>query len=200
MMRFDRREFLRVAGGLAGLAAVPWLAACPPEGGPNGANPDAGAANPAALPSSGGAPDTHEGWTIAALCDTVVPGKWRDPAGTPGALDSGAPAMFFDPELPALAYVPLLVLALDVFARDVVAGSQFVDLAPADRDEALARAIAQLDLLDFAIQLVKLAHYSTQVAGDALGYPGANPGYVGDSDFSFGRAMSREITVDGNVP
>ncbi len=70
-----------------------------------------------ALPSLGGAPDTADGRAVAAFVDTVVPGAHRDPTGAPGGLDVDAPAMFFDPELPAAPFVPILVLALDARAR-----------------------------------------------------------------------------------
>jgi len=194
-MNASRREFMRVAAALGAALALP---ACPPEEDPSPPSPDAGV-DESALPSLGGAPDTHEGRTIAAFCDTVVPGKHRDPTGAPGALDSGAPAMFFDPELPALAYVGLLVVALDAYARQE-AGARFVELVPAARERALDRAVAALDLLGFAIQLAKLAHFSSDEAARHLGYPGANAGYVADPDFSFNRPMSQEITGDGNLP
>ena len=191
-MSWSRREFVRIAGSLAGLAAVPGLAACGDAAGT--AQPVA----PAKLPSLGGAPDTDEGWAIAAFCDTVVPGKYRDPEGTPGAIDTGAPALFFDPTLPALPYVGLLVVVLDGFAKKQVPGAAFIDLTPDQRDAALAEAAGAVDIMYFAIELAKLAHFSSTAAGAALGYPGANPGWVTDPDFSFNRPMSREITVDGN--
>jgi hypothetical protein len=190
---WSRREFIRVAGALAGLAAVPGLGAC----GDDLQMPRPGSSQ---LPTLGGAPDTYEGHVIAAFCDTVIPGKYRDPKGAPGAIDTGAPALFFDPSLPALPYVGLLVLALDSYARKVVVGAAFVDLTPDQREEALVQAIMGLDLIDFAIELAKLAHFSSKEAGLALGYPGANPGYVTDKDFSFKRSLAREITSDGNYP
>jgi hypothetical protein len=189
-MGWSRREFCRVAGALAGLAALPRCSSGP--GSPPAAT--------SMLPSLGGAPDTHEGHTIAAFCDTVVPGRYRDPAGTPGAIDTNAPALFFDPSLPALPYVGLLVILLDGYAAKQRPGAQFVDLVPDERDAAVAAAVDAVDLMYFAIELAKLAHYSSTEAGTALGYPGANPGYWNDPDFSFSRPMAREITVDGNYP
>ena len=56
-----------------------------------------------------------------------------------------------------------------------------------------------MELLDFAVQLAKLAFYSSAPGASALGYPGANVGYVHDADFSYGRAMSAELTPDGNL-
>jgi hypothetical protein len=191
-MNYSRREFMRVAGALAGLAAAP-LPGC---GSSEKAPAQTGEPQ---LPHLGGAPDTSAGRTIAAFCDTVVPGKYRDPKGAPGAIDVNAPAMFFDPELPALQYVDLLTVALDGYARGEGATS-FYDLAPSARDRALAAALGELAILTFAVQLAKLAFYSSREAGVYLGYPGANQGYVHDADFSFRRAMSREITEDGNLP
>src|SRR5262249_32753259 len=127
----SRREFCRVAGALAGLAALPRCSS----------SPSTRDQMSSALPSLGGAPDTHEGHTIAAFCDTVVPGRWRDPEGTPGALDTNAPALFFDPTLPALPYVGLLVILVDGYAGKVKPGAHFVDLVPDERDAAVAAAI-----------------------------------------------------------
>jgi hypothetical protein len=120
--------------------------------------------------------------------------------GAVGAIDTGAPAFFFDPTLPALPYVNLLVVSLDLFAHSVTPGARFAELTPDGRDQALAAAIEAVDLMAFALQLVKLAFYSSKEAGQALGYPGANPGYVNDANFSFNRPMSREVTSDGNYP
>ena len=183
----SRREFIRVATLAAGAAAL--LPACSPE--PNTVGPE--------LPTLGGAPDTPEGRAIAAFCDTVVPGKHRDPEGVLGAIDVGAPGLFFDPELPALAYVGLLVVVLDAYGRNT-GGQPFAALDPAGRDVALAQAVAEVELLDFAVQLAKLAFYSSPDGAATLGYPGPNAGYVNDPDFSYRQPMSDEITEDGNFP
>ena len=45
--------------------------------------------------------------------------------------------------------------------------------------------------------MAKLAYYSSPGAAEALGYPGANPGYRSDPDFSFGVPLAVEITEDG---
>lgn len=191
MRQWSRREFIRVAGVLGGALALLKLPACGSDDG-GGASVDDGV-----LPSLGGAPDTLEGKTIAAFCDTVVPGKHRDPKKAPGAIDVNAPAMFFDPDLPALPYVGLLVTALDVFARQE-AGSGFASISYAARERALEKAVKSLDILDFAIQLAKLAFYASPEAAVYLGYPGPNSGYLSSPDFSFNKPMSREITTDGN--
>ena len=191
-MSWARREFLRVAAALGGALALRTLPGCADDA-PAVETP----VDDRLLPTLGGAPDTHEGRTVAALCDVVVPGRHRDPTGAPGALDVGAPGMFFDPELPAAPYVPLLVVAIDGFARQKE-GAPFVELGIAARERALEHALRTFDLLEFAIQLAKLAYFSSRDAGVHLGYPGANPGYLRDADFSFGRAMARELTVDGN--
>ena len=192
MRAWSRREFIRVAGILGGALAVAKLPGC---GGDDGGMMmvDDGVA----LPTLGGAPDTLEGRTIAAFCDVIVPGKHRDPTGAPGAIDVNAPGMFFDPELPAAPYVGILVAALDAFARQE-GGSGFASIPVVARERALGKAVESLDILEFAIQLAKLAYYATPEAGARLGYPGPNSGYLSSPDFSFGVAVSREITTDGN--
>jgi len=185
-----RREFLRLCAAAAGAAAALGLPGCGAGGGET--------AGPG-LPSLGGAPDSHEGKTIAAFCDVVIPGAHRDPRRAPGALDVGAVAPFFDPALPAAQFVPTLVALLDLRAQDDF-DLHFIALVPAQRETVLERLLADFDLLDFAVQLAKLAYYTAPAGAQHLGYPGANPGYVNDPDFSFGGVLTREITLDGNLP
>jgi hypothetical protein len=190
----SRREFIRLAGLASTAFAVLGCAgddggdaaACDQPGGP-------------CLPTLGGAPDRHDGHVIAAFVDTIVPGRHRDPEGQPGGIDVGAPALFFDPALPALGYVNLLVTYLDGTARGLF-GRDFAEASPEERDAAVEQALASFAPMEFAVQLAKLAYYSTAAAGQALGYPGPNPGYVDDPDFSFGVALTTEITGDGNLP
>lgn len=205
----SRREFLRLASLLvAGLTAgcgdgeapvpVPEDAS---EPGPCVPAPDAAWLVPSdprvELPHLGGAPDTPQGWTIAAFVDTVVPGAHRDPTGAPGGIDVGAAALFYDPELPAAEFVPLLATFLDVNAANIASEEIFGTLTAAQREQALDAAL-DLELMDFAVQMAKLAYYSSPAAGCHLGYPGPNPGYVDDPDFSFGVPLATEITDDGN--
>jgi hypothetical protein len=189
----DRREFIRRVSVLAGAFALP---ACSDDQ----RRPEAADAAPGAsdLPTLGGAPDTHEGHVVAAFCDTVVPGAYRDPLGKPGGIDVGAPGLFFDPTLPAAQYVTLLVVTLDGYSRVANRGRQFDEIDPDERTAALASAEDGEDLIQFAIQLGKLAFYSSAEAGTYLGYPGPNTGYWADGNFSFGIPLSREITKDGN--
>jgi hypothetical protein len=191
--RVGRRQFLRAAQAFAGAAA--WtLSGCGRDISSDGPPDTQGG-----LPGLGGAPDTAHGWTIAAFCDTVVPGAYRDPEGTPGAIDVGAVGPFFDDALPAAPFVPLLATLLDAYARDV-AGGTFLEASPEERDEALAKLLDEVDLVEFAVQLAKLAYYVSEPAEHVLGFPGPNPGYVDDPDFSFGVPLATEITGDGNLP
>lgn len=208
----SRREFIR----LASVAAGAFAAGCvveepigPPEPTPVPTpdpcldDVDAGWLAPSSgavdLPHLGGAPDTPTGWAVAAFVDAVVPGAWRDPTGTPGALDVGAPAMFFDPSLPAAEFVEVLAAFLDLVAVGLMGeGATFAALDVDDRDEALQAATESLGLVELAIQLAKLAWFASPSAGCSLGYPGANPGWVDDDDFSFSEALTTEITADGN--
>jgi hypothetical protein len=189
----SRREFIRIATLAAGALAVP--ACLSRQSAPVPVLPIG-----PALPHLGGAPDTADGRTVAAFVDTVIPGRYRDPTGAPGGLDVNAPALFFDPELPALPLVPLLAFLLDQVSGQDFAGRAFADLTVPEREQALEHALQVAAPLELAVQLVKLAYYSSDGAADWLGYPGANAGYVNHPDFSFGRAMAREISADGNVP
>ncbi|MCC6808900.1 MAG: gluconate 2-dehydrogenase subunit 3 family protein [Deltaproteobacteria bacterium] len=174
-----RREFLELGAALSA-----FLAGCSKP-----AQRTTAPSESAALPTLAGAPDTHEGQTIAAFVDTIVPGKHRDPDGSVGALDVGAGAVFFDPRLPAKDLVPLIVLALDSFAQES-ARRDFIELKPAKREEVLAEALEKIPQLGLAVQLAKLAYYSSKDGGELLGYPGANWGYVDDDNLSFNREMA----------
>ncbi len=209
MAEHSRREFIR----LATVAAAAFAAGCsgddelaadaetargpcvpPPDGEwlvPS--NPEVG------LPHLGGAPDSPEGWTVAAFVDTVIPGAHRDPTGAPGALDVGAPALFYDPELPAAEFIPQLAGFLDLVAAAIAPGKIFGTLSPAQRDQALEEAM-EIELMEFAVQLARLAYYASGPAGCHLGYPGANPGYVDDPEVSFAEVLATEVTEDGNYP
>lgn len=198
----SRREFVRVATIAGAAVATSGLAtAC--EGGST--TPDGGVPTDAPeptfdLPTLGGAPDTDAGRTIAAFCDAIVPGQHRDPTGAVGAIDTGAPAFFFDPSLPAAQYVSVLALALDSTSMSLHRVRRFWALTPEQRDEVVDRVLIDVPLLAFAVQLAKLAYFASPEGGAHLGYPGANTGYVDDPEFSFGRAMATEITSDGNLP
>ena len=152
------------------------------------------------LPSLGGAPDTEEGRTIAALVDTLIPGAHRDPTGAPRGIDVGAAALFFDPLLPAAQFVPIGTLVLDRTSARLFASRRFVHLVPARREDVVAAVLIDIEVFEFAVLLAKLAYFSSAEAGAHLGYPGANPGWVHDPDFTFAQPMATEITTDGNLP
>jgi hypothetical protein len=184
----SRREFIRISAAAAGLFALDGCSSSQKSVGDTG------------LPTLGGAPDTPEGRAIAALVDTVIPGKHRDPTGAPGGIDVGAPGMFFDPELPALKLVPLLVLILDGETNQVFPNKLFEELSSAQREQVLDGALTDVEQLTFAVTLAKLAYFSSDGAAKHFGYPGANDGYVNDPLFSFNTALTKEITSDGNLP
>jgi hypothetical protein len=196
LRELSRREFGRLAGIAAtSIAASPLLSAVVGCGGDEECDPRGNC-----LPSLGGAPDNHEGHVVAAFCDIIIPGAYRDPEGVPGAIDVGAPALFFDPLLPAADLVGVLVAYLDGTARRDFDDREFLELSIDEREEAVQIALDGFSLSGFAVQMAKLAYYSSPGAGAVLGYPGANPGYRDDPNFSFGIPLAVEITEDGNYP
>jgi hypothetical protein len=184
--RLSRREFIQIAGAATSAFAI---------FGCSGSSFDP---NSPRLPSLGGGPDSHDGRVVAAFVDTIVPSRYRDPEGKPGALDVGATAVFFDPELPALAFVPLLVPFLDGGANRLF-NNDFDQITPSQRDAVVDDALAGFPPMEFAVQLAKLAFFSSQGGMASLGYPGANPGYINDPDFGFDMPLTTEITKDGNL-
>lgn len=147
------------------------------------------------------AASTDEEKAIEAFCEVVIPGKATDPKGTPGAVEACAVPLFFDEELPAASLVSLIVLMLDSSARAVnKEKKKFVDLADDEKIKAVEKGEETLPEFSFAIQLVRLAYYSSEVAAYQLGYPGANDGYINHPHFTFGAAVSKELTPNGNLP
>jgi|GEM_PF-2002921 len=193
-----RRAFFERALAFAAFVALPACAAEKSGDAPPGEGD--GEPRPKDLPTLGGAPDTAQGRTLAAFCDAIVPGKHRDPTGAPGAIDVGAPGLFFDPSLPAAQYVGLLALLLGSESQNRFDGREFVELTPDERDQVILALTRDDSPLELAIQLAKLAYFATAEGGAHLGYPGANSGYVNAPTFSFGRPMAKEITSDGNMP
>jgi hypothetical protein len=189
----SRRQFLElVSAATAALAAhhcAPAKAKAPVD--------------PVDLPSLGGAPDTSDSHTIAAFVDAVMPGKHRDPKGVVGALDVGAAGKFFEDGSQMQTLVPLLAAAMDSYARDQFR-RDFVQLKASQREDTIAYAITQLPEIEFAVQLAKVSYYASPEAAAALGYPGANNGYIGDDNFSFGTPQTspHPLTVlnGGNLP
>ena len=193
-----RRAFIELAVGLVAFAALPACASTKSDGAAPGT--DDADPRPTDLPTLGGAPDTPQGRALAAFCDTIVPGKHRDPTGAPGAIDVGAPALFFDPSLPAATYVGLLAVLLSSESQNRFGGREFVQLTPDERDQVIIALTRDDSPLELAIQLAKLAYFATAEAAAHVGYPGANGGYVNAPNFSFGRPMAKELTSDGNMP
>lgn len=103
--------------------------------------------------------------------------------------------------MPAAQFVGVLAVLLNGNSQVQMDGRDFADLSPEERDQVLAGMLGKDDgPVGLAVQLAKLAHFASDGAAAHLGYPGPNAGYVADADFSFRRPMSREITVDGNLP
>jgi hypothetical protein len=194
----DRREFLRRAG--LALGALAWRCTPRPEGCELPAFDALPQGDASGLPHLGGAPAGHEGRVIAAFVDTIVPGRHRDPKGAPGGIDVGAPGLFFDPALEAGPLVAVVVELLDLQARDLFEGRNFDALAVAEREEVIEATLKSVASFELAVQFAKLTYFSSPAAGCHLGYPGANPGYRDDPDYSFRKPMSEEITSDGNLP
>jgi hypothetical protein len=65
--------------------------------------------------------------------------------------------------------------------------------------ETIDRLDREVEIFGFAIQLVRLAFYSSELAAYQLRYPGANEGYHKHPDFSFRKPMAAELTTDGNM-
>lgn len=143
-------------------------------------------------------PDTDEARTLEAFCETCIPGRKTDPTQKPGAVEACAVALFYDPELPAAPLVPLIVGLINDKSQELFK-KQFVALSPDQQIQAIDDLDRKIEIFGFAIQLVRLAFYSSEIAAYQLRYPGANSGYATHPNFSFRRPMAQEISTDGNL-
>ncbi len=147
-------------------------------------------------------PVSDEEKTVAAVVDTVVPGPESDPDGYPGALDSCALNLIYDEFYPFVSALPFLLAMVNKKA-DNKYSVKFVALDLAKRTEILKEAEDALPLMRLAYRFIRSAFYAANynmVGAKHFGWPGPNLGYVEHADFTFGRAVSKELTKDGNLP
>ncbi|MBU52750.1 MAG: hypothetical protein CL920_29010 [Deltaproteobacteria bacterium] len=189
--QLSRREFCRRSAITIAVLAQGWLPGCSTE-------PKEQKKEPPPLPTCKES-TTPEEKTIEAFCEVCMPGLQNDPKKIPGAVEACAVAMFFDPELPAHPYVPLIVSLLNSQSQNAH-GDDFTALTYEKQIEVVDFLDQNIQLFGFAIMLVRLAYYSSEQAAYYLGYPGANGGYVSHDHFSFRKPMSEEMTKDGNLP
>jgi len=147
-------------------------------------------------------PGTDVERTLAAVLDTVVPGKETDPDGEPGALEACAMNIMVDEYYPFRAYADLFAALFDQLG-DTEFGKTFVEL---DFDQRLAVVIkvqGQMPLLRLAYKAIRSAFYGGSYNGvglDFLGYPGPNLGYRHLDEASFRKPMCKELTEKGWMP
>jgi hypothetical protein len=107
-----------------------------------------------------------------------------------------APAVFFGASVAGVSeLIGLLTMALDGLTSERFPSRTFVSLRSSQRDTVLGDGLSKVPQLEFAVQLAKVAYYSSAPAAQALGYPGANAGYRDDADFSFDRPMAKPLQV-----
>lgn len=139
---------------------------------------------------------------LAAVVDTVVPGKETDPEGTPGALEACAMNLMVDGAFPFRSYASLITTLVDGMAKDEGA-ERFIDLAYEPRLAVLVRAQQALPVIRLAFRAIRSTYYGGAYNGvglDALGYPGPNLGYRHLPEASHRCPVCRERTETGWMP
>ncbi len=199
--RADRRRFLVLAGkgtfGAALAAAV--------FGGPLRAlyarvkYPD-----PDHVPLEGACvePLTEDEKKVAAIVDTVVPGKDVDPDGVPGARESCAVNLIYDEFYPFVQALPFMLLLVDTKAGALYS-KKFLACTLKERTKVLQQAEETLPLIRLAYRFIRSTFYASNynmVGAAHINWPGPNLGYTDHPDFSFDEPLSRELTRDGNLP
>ncbi len=140
--------------------------------------------------------------TVAAIVDTVVPGPASDPDGYPGALDTCAFNLIYDEFYPFVSALPFL-LALVNKKSDNKYGKTFEELDLVKRTQVLKESESAVPLMRLAYRFIRSAFYAANynmVGAKHFGWPGPNLGYTEHKDFSFGKAICKEMTKDGNLP
>lgn len=147
-------------------------------------------------------PTTDEEKVVAAIVDTVVPGADSDPDGLPGAPESCALNLIYDAFYPFVQVMPALLLIVQQLS-DNDYNKKFIDLDLDERTKVLQKAEETLPLIRLAYRFIRSAFYASTYnyrGGNYLRWPGPNLGYTDHPEFSFGKAVSKELTRDGNLP
>lgn len=142
-------------------------------------------------------PETVDEKTMQALADTVLPGSDSDP----GALEAGALTVLFDKSYPAYQFIPLISYFLNNMSEQTY-GKDFYELHVSERSQLLENVEKQVSYVSLLTKFIKGAFYAAfvnDVGYKYMEYPGSNLGYR-ETDFSFNRPMSNEMTNDGSLP
>lgn len=140
--------------------------------------------------------------TLTAVLETVVPGAETDPDQTPGAVEACAMNLLSDGAFPFRENAQLMAGLVDGLAT-AAHGVPFAQLEPALRETVLLEAQESLPLLRLAYKAIRSAFYGGAYNGvglDYVGYPGPNLGYRHLPEFSFRKALSKELTDEGWMP
>jgi len=140
--------------------------------------------------------------TLAAVLETVVPGKATDPDGEPGAVEACALGVLMDSSFPFRPYASILATVLDNLAI-TRGGTVFAKASADDRIAVLLQAQEQLPMLRLAFRAVRAAFFGGAYNGvgfDYVGYPGPNLGYRHLPQCSFRKPVCKEMTDTGWLP
>jgi hypothetical protein len=139
---------------------------------------------------------------LAAVVDTVVPGGDSDPAGDPGALEACALNLMLDEYYPFKGYADLIVTVVNQAAQPEFQ-TDFLGATYEQRLQVLLGAQEALPVLRLAFRAIRSAFYGGAYNGVGLTYvntPGPNLGFRHLPEFSFGQAMSAEVSDTGWLP
>lgn len=140
--------------------------------------------------------------TLAAVLDTVVPGRSSDPSGDPGALEACAMNLLLDDHYPFRTFAPMFAAVFDQMSEETH-GQAFADLPYESRLDIVIEAQDRIPLLTLAYRAIRSAFYGGAYNGVGLtwlGYPGPNLGYRHLPEASFRRPVCRERTETGWMP
>ena len=148
-------------------------------------------------------PLTNDEKKVAAIVDTVVPGKDVDPDGVPGARESCALNLIYDEFYPFVQVLPSLLLLVDTLAGQLHDNKKFMECTLKERTQVLQKAEGTLPLIRLAYRFIRSTFYASNynmVGAAHIKWPGPNLGYTEHPDFTFGEPLARELTKDGNLP
>lgn len=144
--------------------------------------------------------------TFIALAETIIPGHFSDPNGTPGAIETGT--IEYLERVEKAGVLPFSLLSIQgwvTFALDTYSlftrGATFANLG-ANQKVEVASDFYRLMPVPLLYRLFRATYYTgaqNRLGWDNLGYPGPNQGY---EDYSFKETLARSDprSMDGNLP
>ena len=145
---------------------------------------------------------SHSKETVLAISDVIVPGAKNSPDKSPGAVDTCALDIIYDPFFGLEKYIAFLVISIDwsslwrfgrLYKNLDFDERTFILQLKEEKSWFLKKGFKGLIIL---AKLAFYGGYKNSIGLEYIGFPGANPGY---HDYSHNIVFAKERTADGNL-